>query len=133
MQVKLVFYEPEVSMPYHSWGDENFDWVALNLAEGYINRVYHRINKVYPITKEKYGTIRYEMLDLWIKSERDFICFLKILIKATQKFPTVAAEIVDDAYDLIDGRYGPELAYSKGYFKALIDQYNANPNNTAIH
>lgn len=41
----------------HYWGDEDFDWAALNKAEKII-RFWAKIGRIGMHTKEKYGTLR---------------------------------------------------------------------------
>ena len=44
-------------MPYHIWGDEDFDWDALGQAEHMLNKIARRW-RIGIHTKEKYGTLR---------------------------------------------------------------------------
>lgn len=89
-------------MPYHEWGDSWEHWDTLSMAESYINKMYYKITKKQPFTKEKYGTIRYEHTSLWLKNENDLSVLLKILIKACNKFPEVKEEIVEDLLFILD-------------------------------
>jgi hypothetical protein len=47
-------------MPYHYWGDEDFDWNALYSAEKEIRNICMKYARVCILSKEKYGTIRWE-------------------------------------------------------------------------
>ncbi len=42
----------------HVWGDENFDWEALNDASCYISSRCRQFARMGVWTKEKYGTLR---------------------------------------------------------------------------
>ena len=43
---------------YHEWGDQDFDWNALNEAEDYLVKNCRRWARMGVWTKEKYGTLR---------------------------------------------------------------------------
>ena len=45
-------------MPYHEWGDESFDWSALNNAITYIDKTCTRYGRIGIHSKEKFGTHR---------------------------------------------------------------------------
>ena len=45
-------------MPAHNWGDEDFDWNALNDAIRYCMRTWKRWGRIGSHGKEKYGTFR---------------------------------------------------------------------------
>lgn len=45
-------------MPYHEWGDEDFDWKSLYQAEDTIRKIV-KLGRVGIHSKEKYGTLRY--------------------------------------------------------------------------
>lgn len=49
-------------MAYHDWSDEDFDWKGLNEAQDFIRKYVKTWSRCNVITKEKYGTIRYEWL-----------------------------------------------------------------------
>ena len=92
-------------MTYHTWGDKDFDWDALQDAMDYIFKMTRRATTLIPRMKEKYGTIRYEgmvlteeMIDAEYVANMD--TFLKIVKRATKKFPQVAPEIIDDLWAL---------------------------------
>jgi hypothetical protein len=44
--------------PYHDWGDEDFDWAALNAACLYLSKRCRQFARMGIWTKEKYGTLR---------------------------------------------------------------------------
>lgn len=44
--------------PHHEWGDEDFDWKALNDAAFYIQNRCRKFARLGVWTKEKYGTLR---------------------------------------------------------------------------
>src|SRR3990167_7735500 len=44
--------------PCHLWGDEEFDWAALDAASGYLEKQCKRWARLGIWTKEKYGTLR---------------------------------------------------------------------------
>jgi hypothetical protein len=105
--------------PYHDWGDEDFDFGALYKAEKWIEKFYYRATKHHMITKEKYGTIRYEYEYLWLKGKRSNVMFLEILYRATRKFPDYAGEIVSDIVPCIDAK-DVISGWYKGYFEAIL-------------
>ena len=47
-------------MPYHEWGDEDFDWDSLYKAES-LGRKILKFFRIGVHSKEKYGTIRWSM------------------------------------------------------------------------
>lgn len=51
-------------MPYHEWGDEDFDWKALDQAINYVVGFCRRWAFIPVHGKEKYGTMRLE--GLWL-------------------------------------------------------------------
>lgn len=104
----------------HLWGSEDVDWTMLYEAEQYITGMYRRITGRHPLTKEKYGTIRYEMLSLWIQNDKEMETFLKILLRATHKFPKVRGEILDDIIMEINPHESAFCAYCAGYFMGLV-------------
>jgi hypothetical protein len=101
----------------HWWGDEWNGWNDLTKAHNYIHRFVRRWSGCYLMSKEKYGTIRYEhifppygsmyyrnklhrwWLNSWIYYKwcayGKFI--LSIAIKrAAKKYPKVKEEILED-------------------------------------
>lgn len=110
-------------MPHHEWGSD-FDFDGLSKAEQWINKAYRRMTKKQMITKEKYGTIRYEYTSVWLIDGEDLIIFLDILKRATIKFPEVAGEIVNDIVPVLEVEGGQYLHYVsnyyKGYFEAIL-------------
>lgn len=44
--------------PYHEWGDDDFDWNALNEASDYLHDRCRQFARLGIWTKEKYGTLR---------------------------------------------------------------------------
>ena len=114
-------------MPHHDWGDESFDWPALNDAMEYISKMYHRIYKRYPLMKEKYGTIRFEMIGLWVTTEDELITLCKIVTRACKKYDHIAAEISSDLYqELEDYPTNKELYAYKHLFGNYIFLYSLN-------
>jgi len=79
-------------MTVHYWGD-GFDFELLHDA---ICSIARKCNDqgIFLSVKEKYGTIRYEML--YRVEVSDFGPFLDIVVETTFEFPEIAAEIVDD-------------------------------------
>jgi len=45
-------------MPYHNWGDEDFDWNSLNTAINFIMDFWRRYGRIGSHGKEKFGTFR---------------------------------------------------------------------------
>jgi len=89
----------------HEWGDDWEHWDELYNAIEYFNRVYERVTGNCPITKEKYGTMRFEMTPAWIKSDSDVRAFKHILQRMVKKFPNVTGEIFHDASHVKDDPY----------------------------
>lgn len=110
-------------IPYHIWGD-GFDFDELYDAQEYICKMYKRICGKHPITKEKYGTIRYEFKEMWLTSPAEAAMFLRIVKKATHKFPNVKGEIVDDlvafAPTVAETSTQEQIMYLKGYLTGLL-------------
>lgn len=88
-------------MPYHEWGDKDFNWKALDKAIEFISDRYQAYSQHYPIMKEKYGTIRYEFIHTWLKTDKDFHYFCSLLLQACARFPSVQEEILEDWIDHI--------------------------------
>jgi hypothetical protein len=106
-------------MCWHQWGDE-FDFGGLYKVEAWINKAYRRITGKHMMTKEKYGTLRYEYEYMWMSSDEDVLLFLEILKRATVKFPKFAGEIVDDIVPSIQYMADGKGVYYKGYFEAVL-------------
>lgn len=80
----------------HQWGCPRFDWDGLYDAMEYIRDEYSSKTGVYPIMKEKYSTIRYEIETLWLLNSQDTAIFNEILQDATHKWPHLKDYILDD-------------------------------------
>lgn len=108
-------------MPYHCWGDEDFEegWGQLSHAQEWMSTMYRRKCGKNMMTKEKYGTIRYEYTFLWMKTTDQSILFFEIVKRAIDKFPSVAGEIVCDVVSMIDPIDIISARY-KGYFEAVL-------------
>lgn len=84
----------------HYWGD-GFDFDGLYKAEKMIWRLSRMIG-LFPLTKEKYGTIRYELLPLWGFSDNKVLRriqmhLFRLIVKATViRFPKFKKEILED-------------------------------------
>jgi len=87
-------------MTYHMWGDKSFNWDRLNESMKFIQRECEKRTDITPIIKEKYGTIRYELVWAWhpeLPMPADQrLEFFRIIHEATVAHTDVAAEIVDD-------------------------------------
>lgn len=105
-------------MPWHEWGDEDFDFGGLYKAENWIVKFYRRATGKNMMTKEKYGTIRYEYTYLWLENNEQGDKFFNILYRATRKFPEYAGEIVSDIVPVMSD--SPKLDFYRGYFKAIL-------------
>lgn len=44
--------------PWHEWGDDSFDWAALNESINYIMKTWKKWGRIGTHGKEKYGTFR---------------------------------------------------------------------------
>lgn len=89
----------------HSWGDDWPHWPDLYKAQEYFRNLYERCTGKRPITKEKYGTIRYEWVELWIKKEDHLRIFREVIRRTVKKFPKVAGEICSDAGHVLVDEY----------------------------
>jgi hypothetical protein len=89
-------------MPSHDWGDDWPHWNELYKAQKWVREFFERCTGKTLHSKEKYGTIRYELTFLWLENDNDFMVFKRALQKAVIKFPNVAAEIVSDAQGLVE-------------------------------
>lgn len=89
----------------HYWGDDWEHWDELYTAIDYFNKIYQRVAGKRPITKEKYGSIRFEFVSSWLKSESDAKAFKHIIRKIVTKFPNVRAEICHDAGLILDDEF----------------------------
>lgn len=101
--------------PTHYWGDDWFLENGRDLAdaERYIWNFVNKWAKCCLISKEKYGTLRYERILpprwtwkynwIYLKWRSVGIKAFRIAIrKAIKKYPTVAPEILDDYEDSLD-------------------------------
>lgn len=52
-------------MTYHEWGDEDFDWEALNKVVGIFYIFLPQLGRMTCHPKEKYGTLRLDFLSMW--------------------------------------------------------------------
>lgn len=111
-------------MSSHCWGDEDFDWKALNDAMSLI----HKIGKLGFLSiwmKEKYGTIRYEFTCFWgfkpiITPYQQFIFHLAVTI-AAYRYKHIASEVVEDLLsNYINERTGK--GYVPWYWKPIIKE-----------
>ncbi len=105
--------------PYHDWSDDDFDFNGLYKAEAWIEKFYSRSTGLRMMTKEKYGTIRYEYTHLWCKNKKHALKWFEIARRATVRFPEYAGEIISDIVPLINVVDKP-TAYYKGYFEAVL-------------
>lgn len=108
-------------MPCHIWGSE-FDFESLNKAMEYIEglSLYEGLR---PLMKEKYGTIRYEMIHTWCDeiTLKQLSAFYRIVDATTRKFPTVAAEIIEDMLFSFDPLTENDEVLFKRWEKILDD------------
>lgn len=92
-------------MAWHCWGDGWEHWNELYKAERYFNKFYEKCTGKYPMTKEKYGTMRFEYIYLWIESEEHCRIFKEGVRRTIKKFPHVAGEVVSDASHVLNDEY----------------------------
>jgi len=97
-------------MPHHTWGDDWPYWQELYAAETWVGDYVYKWSRCRLVSKEKYGTIRYEFIlppdgrvcnVSWVyKKWTTFGCFIlhKAIKKAYIKFPNVAEELSCDLY-----------------------------------
>lgn len=85
----------------HTWNDDWPHWAKLEKAERWINKFYRRMTGKYIISKEKYGTIRYELVYCWIGSEKERDIFFEVISRACDKFPDIQYELVEDMYYML--------------------------------
>jgi hypothetical protein len=48
-------------MPYHEWGDEDFDWKSLDKAISEVDHIMTAYGRIGVHSKEKYGTARWSL------------------------------------------------------------------------
>ena len=107
-------------MTYHSWYDQDFDFNQLSKIIDWIYKFYYRSTKNYLMMKEKYGTIRYECLDVSMIESSHYLILLDIIYRATLKFPKYSCEIVDDIIPILEIESSGIIAWYKGYFEAIL-------------
>lgn len=83
---------------YHVWGDPDFDFDELDRAGRYLSTLYRRSTGKTILWKEKYGTIRYEIPQVWLQSLDDESKFKAATLRTIKKFPKLAGEIIEDAW-----------------------------------
>ncbi len=106
-------------MPWHDWSEEDFDWSGLSDAQTWMHTMYRRRTGKSMITKEKYGTIRYEYEFLWIETKEQASIFFEVVYRATKKFPHIAGEIVSSVVYMIN-EVDHITGWYKGYFEAIL-------------
>ena len=89
----------------------------LHKAMTWIGKFYYRTTGKYICFKEKYGTVRYEMMWFWLKTEKDILTWLEILRRSVLKFQKIAAKLVHDVHLSVNDN--PLIAYYKGYFEGI--------------
>lgn len=102
----------------HMWGDQDFDWDGLRAAERFICDYVEDNSICYLISKEKYGTIRYEHVVSRVTTlgEEEEVSaekhgweeVLKGALKAVEKWPHLRGEILEDLA-ANEWLVGPEL------------------------
>ena len=101
-------------MVEHIWGD-GFNFGRLYCSQHWINTMYRRRTGKNIISKEKYGTLRFEFECMWRDSVEEHIIFLDTIRRATDKFKDIAAEIVEDVVLMCDN-----APWYRGYFEAIL-------------
>ena len=89
----------------HYWGDDWEHWDELYKAEKWIVKFYEKVTGKYMITKEKYGTIRFEFEYKWITNEHEKNMFKETIRRAVKRFKNVAGEITNDAGHVLDDEF----------------------------
>jgi len=89
----------------HNWNDNWPYWDELYRAEKFFNNLYERCTYLRPVTKEKYGTIRYGHTMSWINCQDHCRIFREVIRRTVKKFPNVAAEICDNARHVLYDDY----------------------------
>jgi hypothetical protein len=85
----------------HIWGDD-FDRDGFYEAEKYFRKIYHMITGKHPIVKEKYGTLRFEMIDIWVTSEVEEKHWAQCILYTINKYPQFAKELTEDLISEFD-------------------------------
>ncbi len=98
----------------HSWADGWPHWEELYKAEKYFCDLYERCTYLKPITKEKWGTIRYEHTFGWIIDNEHARIFRESVMRTIKKYPNVAAEIAYDAGFVLND------VYFKGWCNGIV-------------
>jgi hypothetical protein len=106
-------------MTYHVWGDNWGHWEELYKAIDWIQVFYGKATGEYLVAKEKYGTMRYELLYVILEKRVNLVILLDIVRRATKRFPKVAPELVDDLLDTLIPNQ--DTLFYMGYFQAVID------------
>lgn len=83
-------------MTYHIWGDD-FDFEELGRVGREIADYCEEVGDFYLIWKEKYGTIRYEMM--FLRSNEEIEIIQDAIKIATDKYPHLKDEIEGDFYE----------------------------------
>lgn len=79
----------------HYWGDD-FDWEGFSDAIDFFKESYKELTGNHPICKEKYGTLRLEMIDIWVKNPEDERNLKLTLMATACKYPRFSKELLDD-------------------------------------
>ena len=90
-------------MPFHHWGDKDFDWKQFHTAMGELCNRFENATGNYPMVKEKYGTMRIECTWSWLKTNEDVETLFDITREVIQKYPDVREEIIDEYDFMFDG------------------------------
>jgi hypothetical protein len=91
-------------MPHHIWGD-GFDFNKLSYVIHRLAKLYKRLTNNSLVYKEKYGTIRYESIFLWIETDQEFEIFNKCLKHIIKKYPRLAGELISNWIPCMDDNY----------------------------
>lgn len=81
----------------HMWNDDWKHWDDLYKAQNYFCKFYEKCTGKYAMTKEKYGTIRFEFTYMWIENAEHCRIFREGIMRTVKKFPNVAGELCSDA------------------------------------
>ncbi len=99
--------------PSHMWGSE-FDFNEFYKAEAWIGKFYYRLTGKWPLTKEKYGTLRLEFECMWMETGEEVKLFCEILYRACRKWPQFSAELTNDAIVSFDN-----VPFYSAWFKGV--------------
>lgn len=86
-------------MAYHVWGDKWPHWDDLNDAVDYIGRYCWALGRIHGYSKEKYGTVRFDVFfsSNWLLRKWQQLVYVAVHLRALKKWPHLREEILSEA------------------------------------